>query len=143
MYSIEKMNYQLLKFGEQNGTTLSSDLLIDYCNYALQAHFRLTNSFKLLQQQIYFRKNNCEKILNCFYNILTDSLALDATTNTMEEKRRRDENGDETKCELKMSSAYSNESFILAFKQLKKYLHEQDMKLNISSSICLNSSEDN
>ena len=127
------MNYQRLKFHDSAHASHPADLVIDYCNYALQSHFRLTNSLKLLQQQIYFRKNNTEKIAGLFYNILTDSLALDtisAEEASKDEISLLEHEGDETRSEHKLSASYSNESFIQAFKDVKKYLHEEDLKLH-------------
>ena len=58
------------------------DFIVDYCNYAFQSNFNLTNAVKILKKEEKQRGSSktSDQILYCLYNILTDSLALNTIT---------------------------------------------------------------
>ncbi|CAF0703833.1 unnamed protein product [Brachionus calyciflorus] len=100
----------------------SSDLIIDYCNYVLQTHFRLSNVFKTFKrknqlEEVKLKAKLNDQILDLMYNILTDSLALITTFSL-------DDSSDEIKVDSNVRSRWSD-VFEKSFKELKHYLKNE------------------
>lgn len=133
---------------------LSNDLIIDYCNYVLQTHFRLANVFKLIDSKekshdLKIKMKSNEKILSLMYTILTESLTLITTfgvedgTEAMGEVGRQLSNMNTS---YEESKSKWNDMFIDKFKQLKECLksqyndNSQSMDLDYSASSMMISS---
>ena len=100
----------------------SSDLIVDYCNYVLQTHFRLSNAFKTFKLKNQsddprLKAKLNDQILDFMYNILTDSLALITTFSI-------DESTEKLNMDNVEKSKWSN-LFEQYFKELKHYLKNE------------------
>jgi hypothetical protein len=98
------MNCKTFKF-------LTSDTIIDYCNYVFQSNYRLTNAIRYVEKEKETNQNYCEQILSILYNILTDSLALNKISNTDIDSESIE----------KRSIKEADEMFKLTFKEIKTY----------------------
>ena len=65
---------------------MSNDMLIDYCNYLLQTHYRVVNMLKLIKSQEQLgaeakrvRAQLDDKIVRFAYDVLTDTLSKNST----------------------------------------------------------------
>jgi hypothetical protein len=99
-------------------------MIVDYCNYAFQSNFNLMNAVKIIKKELKMSANSNsiiskigDQILFFLYNILTDSLALNAL-NTNSDK------------------SYSVDTFILSFKNLQNFY--QTNWERFSSFTCFN-----
>lgn len=114
-----------------------NEQIIDYCNYFLQTHFRLSNAFKLYRERQDQGRNYDDKILAFVYNIITDSLALIASFSF--DDHQDDMETTTTAAATKEDHIKSvkktkwNDLFVTSFKELKRFLRQSS-----SSSKMLN-----
>lgn len=99
---------------------LSSDQIIEYCNFLLQTHFRLSNVFKIIKhkdqlEDAKIKQKLNDQILGLIYNILTESLALNTQLSLDDQKENEIEESREKE------TSYWSEIFIKSFKELKNY----------------------
>ncbi|RMZ99293.1 hypothetical protein BpHYR1_007444, partial [Brachionus plicatilis] len=114
------INTQQTKFDVENFP--STDLIIDYCNYVLQTHFRLSNVFKTFKRKNQSNDNRVkirlnDQILELMYNIMTDSFTLLTSLSI-------DNSTEKLKMNQDIQSKWG-ESFEQSFKELKNYLKKE------------------
>lgn len=120
IFNFFKINIQQTKFSSEN--LPSTDLIIDYCNYVFQSHFRLANVFKTFKRKnqsndhrIKIRLN--DQILELLYNIMTDSFTLITTFSI-------DDSNENLQVNQDIQSKWS-ESFENSFREVKNYLKNE------------------